>query len=208
MDLGLGFNVDLSDPFGKHERSQQDVSRAQFHRDRAHQEAREDSTFQRRVADANAAGLHPLAVLGAQISSPVVSYSAPYNPGSDSSVSISPAKSIDAAQTKLLDKQADLIDEQIKDARLDRVGRALTPDKVPLPPPNFGEKIVPPQRTSGYKTPWGSYLRRAPWTSDAQTYEDAIGEVGGSILGLGNLPADIMYTIYKDLETMVNTGGR
>lgn len=137
MDLGL--NIDLSDPFGKHQRSQFNSSRKHAVEDRNLAYARDDNAIQRRVADANAAGLHPLSVLGAQISSPVISSGGGGGSSSGSSVSISPSSSIDKAQIRLLNKQADLIDEQIDDSRSARVSRQITPDKVRLP----GADIIP-----------------------------------------------------------------
>lgn len=132
--MPINFDLNLSDPFGSKARSERKIAnkRDDYNRDLAY--AREDNAIQRRVVDANAAGLHPLAALGAQISSPVISQSQPANFSGGSSASASLGKpklnEVDQANIKLLNKQADFIDEQIQDSRNNRIINSLTPDKL------------------------------------------------------------------------------
>lgn len=132
MDLGIDLN--LADPFGSHARSSEDRAYANDERRMNIGFQREDNALVRRVADANAAGLHPLATLGTSISGPVISSSGGGGSGGGSSVRVGTSRESDLerANTRLINKQADLVDEQIAQARLDRISRQITPDKTPI----------------------------------------------------------------------------
>lgn len=136
--------------------------------DRKWQEMIFDSSIQRRVRDAKKAGLHPLAALNAQISSPVISSTPspmPYYPDVPKGPS-----GVDAAQIRLLNKQADFIDEQIADSRLARLGQAITPQD------NLVVEQTPPTRTphlqTGGKVPW----KTNPNWVDAEALTKRYGE--------------------------------
>lgn len=177
-------------------------------RDRDHAEHREDrmlreerqwqedmmnSFLQRRAKDAKKAGLHPLAALGAQVSSPAISSGSPIQPNYPK-FGDSGASRVNAAQARLLDKQADLIEQQVLDSQIARATQAATPEKF---------QVRQQARTGPVITlPLGIDLQTAP-TADAQVLEDRYGEIGGSLLGLGNIPADIIHELSKSLERAI-----
>lgn len=154
--------------------------------------------IQWKVADAKAAGISPLYALGA----PTTSWSG--SVGSEPSIGNTlasmgqdigravAAKSTDAEraiQALTLDKAAlenEFLREQIRSIRT----RTIRESAPPLPG-LVPERAVPPQRTTGVNFGRGS--KSHPRFSDAQTYEDRYGELGGSILGLINIPADAIH---------------
>lgn len=178
-----------------HGEHREDHFRAQdrlwFLRDRKHAERFASMEIQRRVRDAKAAGLHPLAALGVNPSSGVSfqhgssNYQAPstYYP-KYSPVDVSPPSTLEKAQARLMNAQASLFEKQALDSDMARIRQAVTPDKLI-------EDLVNPQRTTHVKV--GVPVKSAPAFSDAQTYEDRYGELGGSAMGLINIPADALY---------------
>lgn len=185
----------VRDAYSRDERFRQE-DRAHFLQDRAYQVALDRTKIQTMVKDANAAGLHPLAMVGSQISSPVLNSFQSNTPPS----AIAQSNPVDLAaiqlsdaQARLVNKQADFVDEQIADSRLARAKQAVTPDKLI-------EDIVNPQRTSHVKIGGGT-LSSNPAFSDAQTYEDRYGELGGALMGLLNLPADAAHSFYKHTQS-------
>lgn len=164
-----------------------------------------------RVKAAKDAGIHPLYALGA----PTGAFQA-WGGSSGGEPSIGSAlsqmgadvgRAVAAGQTDAeralqaltLDKAAlenDYLREQIHSIR----NRTIRESAPPLPPSAvpgmIPEKVVPPQRTSGVNVavPFNSN----PYFSDGQTHEDRYGEVGGAILGLLNIPADLGYTMYRN----------
>lgn len=173
--------------------------RANFLGDRSHMERLDARKVRRMVADARAAGISPLAAMGAQLTSPaaVMSGGGSYAGSGDTSyprytpIDLGAAR-VNNAQAKLLEKQADLVDEQIADSRLARATQAYTPDKMV-------EDIINPQRTSHVRY-GGAKIQSNSYFSDAQTYEDRYGELGGSLLGLTNIPADIISNVVRSLS--------
>lgn len=161
-----------------------------------------------RVADARAAGVHPLVALGAQLnpSSPVsgVGGSGPaLDSGSRMGDAVRAAGAMIAesvarrdkekAETRLLNAQADLVTQQAADSQVARITQGMQNDVVI---PEFHD-VQNPQHTPRLNV-GGIPVKTAP-TTDAQTFEDRYGEVGGSALGLINLPADIFWSIKEQV---------
>ena len=74
-----------------------------------------------------------------------------------------------------------------------RTAREVGP-AVPSKPGLIPVKSADPQQTTGVN--YGVPVRSNPFFVDAQTLEDRYGELGGSVLGLGNIPADLVYNAY------------
>lgn len=172
--------------------------RTNFLADRAHAEIFDSSYFQRRAKDLKAAGLHPLAGLGAQVSGPIMAQqSSSYGGGSGvnyprySPVDLS-SMEVNRAHALKLKAETNFIEQQTQDSIIARA-RSISPDKLV-------EDIHNPQRTTHVK--YGVPVRSAPAFSDAQTYEDRYGELGGSVLGLGNIPADVLYSAFQVLKKL------
>lgn len=128
LDSVLNFATDRRDR--DHSEHREDRLRYQdrqyFESDRADQRKYDSRALQRLRADANAAGIHPLAALGAQTVGPSTSFqSQGYGGGGSGRVPInvddSGASEVNAAQARLLNKQADLIDNQIEASSLARL---------------------------------------------------------------------------------------
>lgn len=167
--------------------------------------------IQWKVADSLKAGIHPLYGLGAQ----TMSFS-PVNVGGSGGPDLSflgqMGQDIDRSRMATSTQGARAPIQQMERITLERgelenellrsqIRRANAPHVGPAFPALVEEKIVPPQRTTGVNL--GVGWRSAPRFSDAQTYEDRYGELGGSALGLGNIPADFLYNAYNYI-----TGGR
>lgn len=170
--------------------------RSYFLKDRERAEHRADREIRRRVVDAKAAGLHPLTAMGINpASGSVHSFSPSQSTGGStyyprySPVSAPTAPTeLERAQARNLNAQTDLMIKQAQDSDWARIDQAITPDKLI-------EELRNPQRTTHVKIA-GIPLRSASGFSDAQTYEDRYGEVGGSAIGLANIPADVLYNGY------------
>lgn len=148
--------------------------RVNYLADRKHIEAYDSAKLQRMVADANAAGLHPLATLNTSISSPVLNHQA-QSYGGTGSTNYPRMSSIDSAgirlseaQARLVGKQADLVDEQIQDSKFARL-RELTPDKLQV-------KLTPPTRTTHLEAGKGPPWKINPYVSDAESWTKRYGE--------------------------------
>lgn len=180
--------------------------------------AREDRALQRefaqhglgwRVDDARAAGLHPLAALGAQLS--------PFTPGGQGGQTFTGSTKGDAiraagaaiaesvarsgkekAETRLLNAQADLVTQQAVDSQNARLKQVQVNDVVT---PDY-HKVVDPQFTHHTKF-LGMNVKSSPLGSDAQTYEDRYGEVAGAALGVVNVPLDWGYSMGSYLHKKV-----
>lgn len=146
--------------------------RVNYLTDRKHMEAYDSAKLQRMVADANAAGLHPLATLNTSISSPVLNHQA-QSYGGTGSTNYPRMSSIDSAgirlseaQARLVGKQADLVDEQIQDSQFARQ-RELTPDKIDLTNPTRT-----PHLQTGKGVPW----KTNPNWVDAEALTKRYGE--------------------------------
>lgn len=188
-------------------------------RDRDHAEHREDRLLREerawqemmmsrglsmRVKDAKRAGLHPLAALGAQISSPVVSQpQAPLPNYPKFGRTIQAPSPVDEANIRLINKQADFIDEQIADSRLARLTQSVTPEQTVM------VEEVPSQRTThlqtGSKLPWAT---NPNWV-DAEALTKRYGESELLEMALALIigSADLQYQsrIFRDAK---GSGGR
>lgn len=158
--------------------------------------------IQWKVEDATKAGLHPLAALGAN----TMSYSPVQvgdisGPLSDMGQNVGRAvqaagtdsqRAIGAVDRGLMLERAglenDLLRSQIasENAKL----RAQLGPPMPAIAGMSPEIVTDPKRTSGVNM--GVGIKTNPYFSDAQTYEDRYGELGGSALGLANIPADLI----------------
>lgn len=202
FSLGIGpFSIDglghESDPY-KFRREDRQL----FRNDRRHLERREDTRLQRLVKDGTAVGLHPLAAIGAQAVGPAATqfFSQPGYEGSGGSsdlrVGYKTESQLEKAQAELLQKQSDLIDEQILDSQIARLPK--TPELI--------TDVVNPQRTSHVDI-GGGKLKSNPGYSDAQSYEDRYGEIVGALMGILNLPADAFQTWFRNRDPGKHGGG-
>lgn len=172
-------------------------ARKLFRTDRRHAERREDTRFRRLIHDARAAGLHPLAAIGANMSAPVVmqdfqsavSGGGSGGGGSSKSLGINLPTAIDKANLELIQKQTDFIQEQIDASKQARISAGLTNDKIPMDP-----DIKPPQFTPNRKL-FGLDVISHPDFTDAQSDEDRSGEVVAAFKGIVNELADYKYTL-------------
>lgn len=151
-----------------------------------------------RVNDAIRAGIHPLAALGVQAT--------PFTPihgGGGNQVYTGDSKSdairavLDSreaeSRTRLNNAQADMLETQARDSAIARMAQDPNTDKF--------HNIVDPQRTPRLKI-GGIPVKTFEGSTDAQTFEDRYGELGGSALGLLNIPADALNTI---IDAVVNS---
>lgn len=191
------------------------------------------SGIQWKVADAKAAGLHPLAALGAQTSSfsPVsVGSSDLGSMGQDVGRAIKAAGSMfdrdekDAQEMKKLQLEeaglkndvlrAELASKVMRESRMAGqlgppmpVGRGPIPIPMPRPGPERSqsghavkdddikqkaESVFPVKSLPFY----GMDVRMPKWLSSGQDWEDAIGEFGGSAMGIASIPGIIAHNIY------------
>lgn len=190
--------------------------RSTYLKDRAHNERlaqkyynldNPNSRVQRLIADARKAGVHPNAALGIGMSSPVT-------PGGQDTYQPSPSGSYfndgakaggnvaaivaDMAEaksrTRLNNANADILEQQAADAKIKLMTQAGNPGMVPE-----GHDARNPQFTKKTRQ-LGMNISSSPTSSDAQTFEDRYGELGGSVLGLANIPQDLLYSFYKLLQ--------
>lgn len=186
-----------------------------------------------KVADAQAAGLHPLAALGAQVSS-----FSPVSVGSSGDGGASHfaqagqdiGRAIKAAQTaeeraardaetvRKLDVEKKGLENGILRTELvskirretEGLGPAFPGGRVPLPRPGpertwSGDAIsddkIEQKASSDFPVKklnvYGVPVEMPSWLSSGQDWEDALGEVGGSGMGLANLPGIVGYNLYK-----------
>lgn len=162
--------------------------------------------IQWKVKDSLKAGIHPLYGLGAN----TMSFS-PSNVGGEvSQIASNLGADIDRSRMASSDKvsrgvigklaleraglENDLLRAQIASTNA-RLGPSQMGPAMPAIAGMIPERIVTPQRTTGVNV--GFPIRSAPRFSDAQAYEDRYGELGGSAIGLGNIPADLFYNWYK-----------
>lgn len=164
-----------------------------------------------RVKDAVKAGIHPLAALGANTMSfspvtagasvPQKDFSFLRDMGQDidrarmataGSASRGVARIMEGLTLERSSLENDLLRSQIR--RSNMVGPAM-PGLIP-------EQVVDPQRTTGVN--FGVPIRSNPNFSDAQSNEDRYGELGGSILGLANIPADLYWAVKPYLDRALN----
>lgn len=169
--------------------------------DNARQERLDNTVIQRRVDDARNAGIHPLAALGAQVSSPAISGSSPspvpnypqFRSGSDSG-----ASAVNAAQVRHLDAQTSWVGEQIEASRLARATQSVTPDKrspVVVTEP-MEEKMLQPNKNIVH-TPYFD-LQLRPWSKSSDV-EDETGDVGDSTIGIMRVIDSVLHQVFKDM---------
>lgn len=160
-----------------------------------------------RVQDAKAAGIHPLAALGAQMN-----LMAPAGGGAPS---VSGGSGIPrdakghAVQMAALEIGRMVADREESESRteLNKAQAAAlkaelvlkNPGRGPNNPVPEGHDVKNPQFTSHTKV-LGKKIRSSPFGSDAETYETRYGELGGSLMGLTNIPLDLIYTVVKDIS--------
>lgn len=177
LDTVLNFAVDRRDR--DHSEHREDRLRAQdrqmFLIDRNEQRRWDQDSLKRLRAGAEAAGLHPLAVLGAQTVGPATSFqSQSYGGGNTGRAPIQindgGAADVNRAQAKLLDKQADLIQMQIDDSALAR----LRPKNEDLADPH---EITPQTFTPVLDHAiFGEPMKSDPTVADAQAHTTRSGE--------------------------------
>lgn len=159
-----------------------------------------------KVADAKAAGIHPLYALGANtVSYSPVSVGTPDlgAMGQDIGQAIdrvsNPGEKMSGALGALALERAglenDLLRAQIARARINVAGQVAGP-VVAGAPGLIPSKIVDPQLTTGVNVA-GAPMVSNPNFSDAQTLEDRHGEIAGAIGGLMNIPADMYWNFYR-----------
>lgn len=175
-------------------------------RNRDEQRIFAQNTLQWRTDDARRAGLHPLAAMGLSSSS-----FSPVMGGGSGGVMSSRGDAVRAAgaqiaqmvadqkesesRTKLNTAQANLLEQQARDSAVARVNQLPVKDI-------FDPKFVRQQMTPGVSV-GGIDVRTSPFSADAQTYEDRYGELGGSLMGLMNIPFDVAHSI----ESYIRSGG-
>lgn len=164
--------------------------RMYFEADRRNQRNYDSQHLQRIVADAKAAGIHPMAALGAQTVGPATAFqSNNYSGGPPQYPRLqtdSSGDELNRAHAKLLGKQADLVDLQIKDSIA-----ATTKPK--------NEEIVDlqnPKRTK-FNNAFGGKLLSNPAFTDAESLTTRYGEseILETLLALVIGGADIGHTI-------------
>lgn len=155
-----------------------------------------------RVADARAAGLHPLAALGIQTNAATpAGQMGQASSGSAKGDAIRAAGAAlaeslaradrDKAEVRLLNAQADVTEQQYRESVASRATQGISND---VSVPEFHD-VKNPQFTPHVKI--GAMLDSAPWISDAQTIEDRYGELAGALSGAVILPSDVLYTAGK-----------
>lgn len=160
-------------------------------------EKREDSSIQRRVKDAQKAGVHPLAALGANVMSmgpASVGGSDFADLGQDVSRAVAAGGSSEQRATRLEELaiergglENDLLRTQISQMRRPAVGPAM-PGVLP-------HKIVPPQKTPNLQA--GLPFETNPNFTDAQSYEDRYGdsELVSLLTAMGISAADAYWNL-------------
>lgn len=161
-----------------------------------------------KVADAKAAGIHPLFALGGNTASyspnPIVA--GDYGVGASGQ---NIGRAIEAKQTPgeriannwneeisreraLLENE--LVRTQIASAQLALKKQAAQPP--PLPAVTTVKQGVKPVSPKQGTQAFGLTVEPFPGNANAEDLEARYGELGGSIVGLANLPADVLYTLY------------
>lgn len=160
------------------------------------------NSIQWKVEDAQKAGIHPLAALGAQVSSP-----SPVTVGTDfGSLGQDVSRAINATRTQ--PERNDAISKTYQDleitnktlqnellkSQINKINASINPPFPAAIDQNFipgqgnsplNEKLEDPQRTRHIRTPDG-YITTNPNLSDAQAIEDRWGEWVGDIYGVRN----------------------
>lgn len=183
--------------------------------ERAEGRARRDARYamshalRLRVQDAKAAGIHPLAALGAQMN--LMAPSGGGVPSVSGGSGVPRDGKGRAVQMAALEVGRMIADREESESRTDlnkaqaAMLKAELDLKNPGRPPHGsvpdGHEVNPPKFTPEMNV-LGKRIRTAP-TTDAQTYEDRYGELGGSLLGLTNIPADVLHTIIKDVAEVL-----
>lgn len=168
------------------------------------------SGVQWRVADAQAAGIHPLAALGMQgpSFSPVTLGDAATPSTNFAGMGQDIARSIQATRdqsdrdrafvnsTRDLELQGKRLDNAFKATALASAVKRTSGDQVGPPLPT-GSDVVLKSKKLDDSTPlvaFGKKLGQDRGWSDGQTFEDRWGDFGGSIAGLGTMGADLYRT--------------
>lgn len=171
------------------------------------------SEFGERMRQAERHGISKLAMIGAPSASPFVNVGASDGIGSTlASMGQDVGRVVAAGQTdaerKLtqlaLDKAAlenDFLRTQILSSRARLIRESAPPVPAVARPGLIPEKVKLPERTVGVNM--GVGVPTNPYFSDAQIYEDRYGELGGSLAGLMNYPADWLYNWYKNFRPSV-----
>lgn len=165
--------------------------------------------IQGKIQAADQFGISRLYALGAPTGSPIASVGGEPSlsetvsrMGGDISRAVAAGQTSEerALQALALEKaglENDYLRSQINSVNL----RTMRESGPPMPgPTDIFHKVVPPQRTDRLKIA-GVPVRTAPAGSDAQTFEDRYGELGGSLLGLSNIPLDAAYTFWRWLKS-------
>lgn len=186
--LGGVVQTGLSRIFGSRDRRssrrREDYLRAQdrrwFEADRDRSEARADSYVQRLVADAAAAKVSPLAVLGGgQMSGPVTTFNSTSYPdygGQQSSVPEinldTSADEVNKENARLIGAQADLVEMQVQDAVAARLARNVTNEVLSDP-----HEITPQKHTPVLDhAVFGRPIKSDPTVADAESHTQRSGE--------------------------------
>lgn len=155
-------------------------------------------------------GISPLYALGAPTISPAVSVGGSSGPslgqtisnmGSDVSRAVAAGQTEVERQLQALTLDKARLENEYLSAQIASVRTRTVRESAPAIPGLIPEKVAPPQRTTGVNI--GVPIDSNPYFSDAQSLEDRYGELGGSILGLGNLPADFGYNWWRHLKSSV-----
>lgn len=167
------------------------------------------ATIRGKVEGAKAAGISPLYALGAPTISPVASVGGGptlgetlSDMGQDVSRAVAQGQTDEqrTLQALTLDKAAlenDFLREQISSLRARTIRESAPP--LPAAPGLIPSKSASPQLTTGVNV--GVGVPSNPYFSDAQTYEDRYGEIGGSMLGFVNMIADPAYNWWNHLNS-------
>lgn len=168
--------------------------RAYFLADRDEQRSYDSHALKRLTTGAKEAGLHPLAALGAQVAGPATAFqSQSYSGGQNIDNRLPPldfgAEAVNVAQAKLLNKQSELIDMQIKDSKDARVRSSATPESV------IEALGDPAEITPQTFTPVIEREKTDPSVADANSKTNRYGESEAyeTLLWLRTWLADWMY---------------
>lgn len=183
-------------------KSKSDAKEA-FERNARLQKEFAQNSLQWKIADAQKAGVHPLAALGAQTySASPISIGGPDWSSVGQSVGRAVSAGMDTTErtvAKLAVEKAGLENEYLR-AQIASVRTRIAQHSQPAVPGNQqyvldgqGETAIPaidkitnPQRTPYTRTPAGTVIANTPG-SDAQVYEDRYGDVAQEVYGLNNL---------------------
>lgn len=150
-------------------------------RDRRNQRAYDARTLQRLVRDAKHAGIHPLAAMGAQVAGPAQAFQSQhyqgdsYTPSFSGGASYQPNDALYEANVKLVQKQADLVEQQIQDSVFSRMKEFLSNDANAIPELAKPYQVTPQTHTPVINSPVGTY-KTDPSLADAETLTKRYGE--------------------------------